>query len=190
MKGYNAGLDGLPYDPDAAADLLEDAGGPGILEDVVILATGRGASPSDSLEAIVAMWEDNLGVTITIEQQDSGLFFQSVQDHDYQMASLGWIADYPDPQNFLDLKLHSQSPINDSQYSNPMVDALLDEARIELDEATRLDLYRQAERLIVEDAPWIPLTHSKPGILIKPYVNGYQTPPFVIENLRFVTIEE
>jgi ABC-type transport system substrate-binding protein len=190
MKGYDAGLDGLPYDPDAAADLLEEAGGPGILEDVVILATGRGASPSDSLEAIVAMWQDNLGVTITIEQQDSGLFFQSVQEHEYQIASLGWIADYPDPQNFLDLKLHSQSPINDQQYSNPEVDALLDRARTELDEATRLDLYQEAERLIVQDAPWIPLTHSKPGILIKPYVKGYETPPFVIENLRYVTIEE
>src|SRR3990172_6235983 len=190
MKGYDAGLEGLPYDPDAAAELLEDAGGPEILEDAVILATGRGASPSDSLEAIVAMWEENLGGTITIEQQDSGLFFQSVQDHDYQIASLGWIADYPDPQNFLDLKLHSQSPINDQQYSNPAVDALLDQARTELDEATRLDLYQEAERLIVADAPWIPLTHSKPGILIKPYVKGYETPPFVIENLRYVTIEE
>jgi ABC-type transport system substrate-binding protein len=190
MKGYDAGLEGLPFDPDAAAELLEEAGGPEVLEDVVILATGRGASPSDSLEAIVAMWEDNLGVSITIEQQDSGLFFQSVQDHDYQIASLGWIADYPDPQNFLDLKLHSQSPINDQQYSNPDVDALLDQARTELDEATRLDLYQEAERLIVQDAPWIPLTHSKPGILIKPYVKGYETPPFVIENLRYVTIEE
>jgi ABC-type transport system substrate-binding protein len=189
MKGYDADLEGLPYDPEAAADLLDEAGGPEVLEGVTILSTGRGASPSDVVEAIVAMWDDALGVTVEIEQQDSALFFQSVQDHEYQIASLGWIADYPDPQNFLDLKLHSQSPINDQQYSNSEVDSLLDRARTELDEAARLELYRQAEALIVQDAPWIPLSHSKPGILIKPYVKGYETPPFVVENLRDVTIE-
>jgi ABC-type transport system substrate-binding protein len=189
MNGYNEGLEGLPFDPDAARDLLEEAGGPDILEDVVLLTTGRGASPSDALEAIVAMWEENLGVTVAIEQQDLGLFLRTIDEHEFQMFNLGWIADYPDPQNFLDIKLHSQSSNNETQYSNPEVDRLLDQARTELDEATRLDLYQQAEEIIVQDAPWIPLTHGKSSVLIKPYVQGYEIPPFVIENLRYVTIE-
>jgi ABC-type transport system substrate-binding protein len=188
IKGYNEGLEGLPYDPDAARDLLDEAGGPDILQDVVLLTSGRGASPSDALEAIVAMWEENLGVTITIEQQEFGLFLQTIDQHEFQMFNLGWIADYPDPQNFLDIKLHSQSPNNETQYANPEVDRLLDQARTELDEETRLGLYQQAEEIIVQDAPWVPLTHGKSSVLIKPYVEGFEIPPFVIENLRFVTI--
>jgi ABC-type oligopeptide transport system substrate-binding subunit len=105
------------------------------------------------------------------------------------MFSLGWIADYPDPQNFLDIKFHSESANNETLYSNQEVDGLLDQARSELDEPTRLDLYQQSEEIIVEEAPWAPLYHGKAGVLVKPYVIDYFTPPFVIENLRYVTIE-
>jgi ABC-type transport system substrate-binding protein len=189
MKGYNEDLQYSEFDPEAAADLLDEAGGPDILQDVVLLSSGRGASPTDALEAIVAMWEENLGVTVTIEQEDFGLFLRDLDEGSFQMFSLGWIADYPDPQNFLDIKFHSGSPNNETEYANSEVDDLLDRARAELDEATRLDLYRQAEQIIVDDAGWAPLYHGKAGVLVKPDVQGYFTPPFVIENLRYVTIE-
>ena len=106
------------------------------------------------------------------------------------MFSLGWIADYPDPQNFLDLKFHSASANNETKYSNPDVDKLLEQARGEQDQAKRLTLYQQAEQKIVNDAPWVPLYHGKGGVLIKPYVKGYTIPPFVIPNLRYVSIQK
>lgn len=189
MKGYNPDLKGSTFDPEAARDLLDEAGGPDVLKDVVLLASGQGASPQDALEAVVAMWEENLGVTVTIEQEDFGLFLRDLDEGNFAMFSLGWVADYPDPQNFLDIKFHSGSRNNETQYSNPEVDRLLDQARGELDENTRIELYQQAEQLIVNDAPWAPLNHGKGGILVKPYVKGYFTPPFVIENLRYITIE-
>jgi ABC-type transport system substrate-binding protein len=189
MKGYNANLEGLPYDPEAAAQLLDEAGGPDVLQDVILLSSGQGASPTDALEAIVAMWEENLGVSVSIEQEDFGLFLQDLDQGNFQMFSLGWIADYPDPQNFLDIKFHSESENNETGYSNAEVDDLLDRARAELDETTRLDLYQQAEEIIVEEAAWAPLYHGKAGVLVKPYVQDYFTPPFVIENLRYVSIE-
>jgi oligopeptide transport system substrate-binding protein len=68
------------------------------------------------------------------------------------------------------------------------VDKLLDDARAEKDQGKQQDLYRQAEQLIVDDAPWIPLYHGKNSVLIKPYVKGYTIPPFVIPNLRYVSI--
>ena len=80
-----------------------------------ILASGRGASPSDVLEAIVALWEANLGITIAIEQEESGIFFRDIKEGNYQLASQGWVADYLDPQDFLDLHFHSQSTINDTE---------------------------------------------------------------------------
>jgi oligopeptide transport system substrate-binding protein len=188
MPGYNPDLDPLPYDPEAAADLLDEAGGPEILDDVVLLSSGTGASPADALEAIVAMWEENLGVTVTIEQEDFGLFLRDLDEGNFQMFSLGWIADYPDPQNFLDIKFHSGSANNETEYSNSEVDALLDQARAELDENARFDLYQQAEQIIVDESAWAPLYHGKAGVLIKPDIEGYVVPPFVVENLRYVVI--
>jgi oligopeptide transport system substrate-binding protein len=190
IPGYNPDLEGLPYDPPAARDLLDEAGGPGLLDDITLLTPGRGASPSDVLEAIVALWEENLGVSISIEQSDFGLFLRDIDEGNFQMFSLGWIADYPDPQNFLEIKLHSNSANNETKYSNPDVDALLDEASTETESEERLRLYQEAEQIIVDDAPWIPLYHGKSSALIKPYVDGFELEPFVIPSLRFVTIEQ
>lgn len=188
MDGYNEALAEIPYDPDTARDLLEEAGGPGVLDGATILTSGQGATPSDILQAVIAMWEQELGVAVTIEQEDFGLFLRDIDDGNFEMFSLGWIADYPDPQNFLDIKLHSESANNEAGYSNAAVDALLDRADREVDEAARLELYQQAEELIVEDMPWAPLYHGKASYLVKPYVEGFVVPPFVIPNLRYVTI--
>lgn len=189
LPGYNPDLEGLPYDPEAARDLLEEAGGPELLDDVTLLTPGRGASPSDFLEAIIALWEENLGVRIDIEQSEFGLFLRDIDEGNFQMFSLGWIADYPDPQNFLEIKLHSNSANNETVYSNPEVDQLLDQARTESDENERIRLYQQAEEIIVQDSPWIPLYHGKRSALIKPYVDGFQLEPMVLPNLRYVTVD-
>ncbi len=101
----------------------------------------------------------------------------------------GWSADYPDPENFLDLKFHSGSRQNDTQYSNPEVDAILDQARTEADPTRRLALYDQAEEMIVNDAPWIPLFHGASHNIVKPYVKGWLETPLVVPRLRFVSIE-
>jgi oligopeptide transport system substrate-binding protein len=188
MPGFNDGLEGIPFDPDGARELLDDAGGPGSLGDISLLSSGRGASVGPIIEAIVAMWEQNLGVTVEVDQEEFGLFLRDLDDGNFTMFDLGWVADYVDPQNFLDIKFHSQSPNNEMKYSNPDVDSLLEEARTEQDEPTRLDLYRQAEEMIVEDAAWIPLYHGKSNALIKPYVKDYLIPPFVIPNLRYVSL--
>jgi len=188
MDGYNDSLPEIPFDPDTARDLLEEAGGPDVLDGATILTSGQGATPSIILQAVVAMWEQELGVTVTIEQEDFGLFLLDLDKGRFEMFSLGWIADYPDPQNFLDIKLHSESANNEAGYSNPAVDALLDQANRETDEAARLELYQQAEELIVDDMPWAPLYHGKASYLVKPYVEGFVVPPFVIPNLRYVTI--
>jgi oligopeptide transport system substrate-binding protein len=188
MPGYNENLDGIPFDPDAAAELLDETGAADALNDVVILSSGQGAAPSDILQAIQAMWMDNLGVDIGIEQEEFGLFLRDINDGNFQMFSLGWIADYPDPQNFLDIKLHSDSPNNESGYSNAEVDSLLEQADRTTDAEERLSLYQQAEQMIVDDAPWIPLYHGEASYLVKPYVEGFEVPPFVIPNLRYVSI--
>ncbi|HEX5912330.1 MAG TPA: peptide ABC transporter substrate-binding protein, partial [Rubrobacter sp.] len=190
MPGYNENLEGIPFDPEGARELLEETGLADEVEGKSVLTSGVGAAPSDILQAVIAMWEENLGVTLEVEQEDSGLFFQDIEQGNFEMTSVGWIADYADPQNFLDIKLHGDSPNNDNFYQNEEVDALLDEARGLQDEERRLQLYQEAEQLIVNDAPWIPLYHGKSSILVKPYVEGYEATPFVIPNLRYVSINQ
>ena len=192
IPGYNDKLKGIEFNPDEARKLLDEAGGPQVLKDVVLLTPGRGASPGDVLQAIVAMWTENLQLDsdIPVEQEDFGLFLRDLDQSNFAMFSLGWIADYPDPQNFLDIKLRSDSANNETKYSNPQVDNLLKQALTEQDEAKRESLYQQAEQLVVNDAPWIPLYHGKASVLVKPYVKGYKTPPFVIPNLRYVSIQK
>jgi oligopeptide transport system substrate-binding protein len=189
IDGYDENLEGVPFDPEAARAIIEEKGGAELFRDVTLLTSGQGAAPSEALAAITALWEENLGVSIAIEQEEFGIFLRDIDQGNFSMFSLGWIADYPDPQNFLEIKLHSQSADNETKYSNSEVDALLDQAKTETDEAERIRLYQEAENLIIEDSPWIPLFHGQDSSLIKPYVKNFINAPFVIPRMRYVSIE-
>jgi peptide/nickel transport system substrate-binding protein/oligopeptide transport system substrate-binding protein len=103
---------------------------------------------------------------------------------------MSWSADYVDPENFLDLLFHSESEANHTRYANPDLDALLEAARTEEDVDTRWDLYRQAERIVIDDAVWMPVSHSISRLLVKPYVKGLVVTPLGILGLEFVSLEE
>lgn len=192
MPGYNPNLKGLEYDPAKAKRLIAESKYKDVANfpPIVVSLPGTGATLPPSSDAILQMWKDNLGVKVEIQQAEWATFLQDIKAHKYQVFELGWIADYPDPQDFLDVLFHSQSLENNGRYSNPQVDALLERARVEKDVSTRLRLYQEVEQMIVNDAPWIPLSFGKSYMLIKPYVKGYQSPPMVIPNLRFVSIEK
>ena len=190
MPGFSEDLEGLPFDPEAARALLEEAGGPSIVRDATLLDSGRGASVGPIVEAVIAMWEENLGVRVDVNQEEFGLFLRDLDEGSFQMFSLGWIADYVDPQDFLDIKFHSASGNNEMKYSNEQVDDLLERARVEQDEATRYELYQQAEEIIVQEAAWIPLYHGKSNALVKPYVKNYLIPPAIVPRLRFISLSD
>ena len=71
---------------------------------------------------------------------------------------------------------------------NAVVDDLLEKARVELDPVFRLELYREAERLIIEDAAWLPLYFSQNHVVVKPEISGWFEPPMVIPRLRFIEV--
>ena len=79
--------------------------------------------------------------------------------------------------------------MNDINYSHPEVDSLLDRARIERDPELRIQLYQQAELLIVEDVAWIPLYFTQSHVVVNADVHGWFEPPMVIPRLRFVTVD-
>ena len=114
---------------------------------------------------------------------------RDLNERRYPFFSAGWIGDYPDSQNFLDLLFHSGSSQNHTGYSNPEVDGLLEQARVETDPERRTALYREAERLIVADAPWVPLTHGAVNVLVKPHVRGYRATGAISPWLHHVALE-
>ena len=105
------------------------------------------------------------------------------------MFYLGWVADYPHPQDFLDVLFHTGVDNNYSEYSNPEIDALLEMASVEQDNELSLALYQQAEQKLVDDAACLPLWFGKNYILTKSYVKGYSLNPLGFSMLSSVSIE-
>ncbi len=190
IAGYDENFDGVPFDPEAARAIIDEKGGADLFRDVTLLTSGQGAAPSEALAAVTALWEENLGISIAIEQEEFGIFLRDIDQGNFSMFSLGWIADYPDPQNFLEINFRSDSGNNQSGYSNSEVDALFDQADREQDPERRLEIYQEAEQIIVDEEPWIPLYHQKASYLVKPNIQGFEIPPFVIPFLRFVTFTD
>ncbi|MCG3208841.1 MAG: Dipeptide-binding protein DppE [Anaerolineae bacterium] len=193
MPGYqNPDLSDFEFDPEQALQLIADSpyGDVSELPDITLNVSGAGGSAGPLVEAIVQSYKDNLGVEVNVEQTPWPDFLAGLNNPkmSYQMYQLGWIADYPDPQNFLEVLFHTESTQNHGGYSNPDVDALLDQARGELDSQKRLKLYQQAEQLILEDAAWVPLYFNVEDWLIKPYVQDFQIPPIQIPKFQYVKI--
>ncbi|MGB9724653.1 MAG: peptide ABC transporter substrate-binding protein [Chloroflexia bacterium] len=184
MPGYDETLEGLPYDPEQARALLAESRYAGKMPRLTFYTTGGG----DAV-LLQEVWREELGLEVELRQVVWADFLQGLDERRYPIFALGWIADYPDPQDFLEVLFRTGSPSNHTGYSNPEVDRLLEQAAAERDEEKRLALYRQAERLIVADAPIIPLTHGVTYSLTKPYVRGLQVTPMGILDLSTVWIE-
>ncbi|MDX1535430.1 MAG: ABC transporter substrate-binding protein [Candidatus Spechtbacterales bacterium] len=192
MPGYREDFQGQNFNPDEARDLLANSSYGTNLPRIKLTVSGSGSSPSVVLQAIVEHWRTHLGVEVEIEQVDYATFLEELKRGTFQAFSLGWVADYPDPEDFLDLKFHSERSVanNETRYSNPEVDALLEQARTERDSEKRIELYQEVEEMIVDDAPWIVLFHSKNSVLAKPYLCGYLPTPMAISITRYVSFCE
>jgi oligopeptide transport system substrate-binding protein len=192
LPGFSYELQGLPYDPAQARELLKQSkyGGAQGLPPIVYTASGIGSSVSSDVAALAEMWQKNLGVTITVENIEPDYFYDQIYSGNHgQLFDGGWCADYPDPENFADVLFHSGSKQNSGRYSNPALDAILEQARIEQDVTKRIALYQQAEKMIVDDAPVLFTTHSLSYQLVKPYVKGYKFTPFDIPIERYMWLE-
>ena len=191
LPGYTPDDKTLPFDPDEARRLLAASryGSAEALPEIVITEVGGGAEGRIDTQAFIQQWREELGIEVRIQQTDFATFLADQDAGRLQMFNAGWIMDYPDPEDILDLKFHSRSELNDVGYANDEVDALLEQARVEQDTETRLGLYRRVERLIVEDAAWLPLYFSQSHVVVNEDVEGWFEPPMVTPRLRFVRVD-
>jgi len=172
FPGYDPTIHGYEYNPEKARQLLRESKYGDNLEDFPrIVLTTPGDEGLDT-RVIRDMWHQNLGIEVEHQSTEWAVFLKDPDHRRFQMFKLGDIADYPDPEFYLDLIFHSESSYNNTGYSNPEVDHLPVRARVgSLEE--RYELYHQIERMILEDAPWVPLWN--PGeryFLVKPNVKG------------------
>lgn len=124
--------------------------------------------------AMTAMWREVLGVQTEIVNQEWQVFLQTRrQRFDTQVFRYGWIGDYNDPFTFAEI-LESKHGLNDMSYDNPRYDELLSMAAREADPAARMALLEEAERVMLDDMPLIPVYYYVSKKLIKPWVAGYE----------------
>ena len=191
FPGHNPDLQGYTYNPDKARQLLaESKYGPdleGCPTPILTTAGSFGSSVGLDLEVIQEMWRQNLGIEFETQQTEFATYLQDLVKQRFEMFQIGWIADYPDPENFLDILFHSESSNNHTAFENSEVNELLEQARVEPNEDVRYELYHQVEELILEEAPWIPLWYSgEQFVLLKPYVKDYKLTQIILPKLRFV----
>ena len=193
FPGYNPELEGLTFDPELAKQLLaqSDYADPETRPRIVVTVPGRGGTIGLDLEVILQMWQQVLGVEVEIQQVEWATYLEDLNKQKYQAyAGLGWSADYPDPQDFLDILFHTESGLNHGAFSDLEIDVVLEEARVEPDANRRIALYRQAEEMIVQAAAWVPLWYQgERHVLIKPHVKDYRLTPMIVPKLTLVRIE-
>ena len=172
MPGYTTDLAPIAYNPVEAKALWDayvaDSGFSA--ESVDFLLTGQ--TVSLELSRIAEMWKQNLGVNVAFRS----VLFGAVSQAFEQAGSIfeyGWVADYPDPENFLDVLFHTGVTNNTGAFSDAQLDALLEAARTGQDTAARLTLYRQADALLLQQAAAIPLYYGRNYDLVKPTITGW-----------------
>jgi peptide/nickel transport system substrate-binding protein len=158
--GFDETLKGYPYDPEKAKKLLAEAGFPnGFEAELLSYSSPRGYNPAGADFAVAIQgYLQKVGVKANIRKQEMGAFLAEVRSGKYNsMFTSGFTGDNGDPDNFLyTLFASPMMPVNDtSHYKNPEVDRMLLEAKRSADKEKRIALYKEAQRIIMDDAPWI-----------------------------------
>ena len=176
VKGYH-------YDPAKSRELLAQAGFPeGRGLPVVKLLTI--ALYSDMADFIARQLED-VGIRVQVETVQKAFLLDMTANSRALFFRGSWIADYPDAENYLSV-FYSKNPAppNYTRYKNPRYDALFEKAIMEVNDSLRYKLYQQADQVMIEDAPVIPLWYDKVVWLVQPGIKGFKPNPLNLLELR------
>ena len=191
MPDFNSNLDNNDYiyDPESALNYLSNSNYylDKTLPDIFYNTPGY-SGPNALISEIINSWIDNLGVNITTNVIPPDQYYYSIDKVSYDIYDYGWIADYPDPHNFLYSLFHSKAGSNVSKYNNPDYDSLIDLATMETNEDKRIQYYIDAEEKLINDAVLIPLYHGSTFALIKDHVSDINFTPYGMLDLRDVKI--
>lgn len=137
-------------------------------------------------EAMQSMWKANLGVTVSLMNQESKVFMASRAKGDYQIARASWIADYNDPMSFMEVFSDEE---NDAQYHNERYNELIKKAKATNDEVQRLQYLHEAEQILFDDCVIIPIYYTTQPYVAQPYIHGYSWSPLGLVDFKHAYIE-
>jgi oligopeptide transport system substrate-binding protein len=191
LPGFSADMRRLAFSPEEArARLAASRYGAEPLPPIRLTSSGYGFHVNAGIGVLVQMWQEMLGAEISIEQLEPGRFAETVQGSEGgNLFFWEWCADYPDPENFADALFHSGGQQNIGRYSNADLDGLLERARVEADVTRRMELYHQAEAMIMGEAAAIFLEHRVDAMLVEPRVSGAVSAPGHVPVERFLKLE-
>ena len=179
VPGHDPDLESV-FNPDEAqrtfARALDELGLSG--PDELDLTFLHGTLVGDGPRALDQQWRDVLGLEVAFTGLERDQFLELVGSHQYDMFWLQWIADFPHPQSYLEPPWACGGWGNASGYCNPELDRLLAEAATTVDEAEQLDLYGQAQRVLVGDDAHIFVQWRGAFALVAPRVDGLVVTPF------------
>ena len=181
VKGYS-------YDPAKCKQLLAEAGFP----------DGKGLTPlklltipiySDLAEFIAKQLEE-AGIRVQVDVVQKSLLLELTSNSKALFFRGSWIADYPDAENYLSV-FYSKNPAppNYTRYKNPVFDQLFEKALAETNDSLRYKLYQQADQVMINDAPVVPLWYDEVIHLVQPNVKGFEPNSLNLLELRRTRIE-
>lgn len=183
MPGYASdSVRGYRFDPARARALMAEAGYPngrGFPDLTLQLNAGGGRNVSIA-EAIQGMLKEHLNINVKLVMMEFAQHLESIDAGKAPFFRLGWVADYPDPESFLNLyygkivpEATQPSPINSTRFKNAEFDALFEQALSTTDRAARMTLYRKAEQIAIDNAPMILILNDEDFRFVQPYVKGH-----------------
>ncbi|GIV34863.1 MAG: peptide ABC transporter substrate-binding protein [Chitinophagales bacterium] len=184
IKGFQAGaVKGYTYDPVKAREHLARAGypnGKGFPELTLQINSGGGTNEQVA-EAIQKMLMENLNIRVNILKLPFAQHLENLETGKARFWRLGWIADYPDPENFLNLfysahippKPNDKAYLNSVRYRSAVYDSLFTLAIRTVDEKKRFELYAQADQVMIQDAPIMPVYYYKDHRLLQPNLKNF-----------------
>ena len=156
------------YDVEAAKQLLAEAGYPnGEGFPTLTYAISSGSNHAEIAQAIQAMWKENLGINVEIQEEELSVFISDRKAGKFNIARYTWEGSYADPDTWLSLYV-SDSENNDSKYSSSTYDEVVKAAQQETDSAKRFELLHQADQILIQDdMAVIPLFYPVNNYLVK-----------------------
>ncbi|GGD20082.1 ABC transporter substrate-binding protein [Pontibacillus salipaludis] len=177
IEGYNDDIEDYEYDLEKAKSLLAEAGyADGFEFDLWYMPVPRPYIPEgQKIAEVLQQSFAQIGVTANLQTADWGTYLEKASKGDFDAFLLGWTGDNGDPDNFIYTLLDKDSigSNNYAYYSNDELHDILIEAQTITDQDKRNELYKEAQVIVHDDAPWIPLVHSTPVIAAKKEISGY-----------------
>lgn len=156
--GYQPPPGMMKRDPDEARRLMAEAGYPGGKRfPLVTYLYSQGELNEAIAVELQSMFKQELGVNISLQRQEWKVYLNSMSNMDYDLSRASWVGDYDDPNTFLDMFV-TNGGNNETGFSDPAYDKLINDAAAEVNQAKRFEIFRKAERMLVSDeAPICPL---------------------------------